>query len=170
MSLDRANSALDVCDGLALGHLANKDFAIFGKGHDRGGCAGTFCVGDYRWLATFKYRYAAIGGSKVDSNCSSHCVAPFLAHDGATVPIFNLASLFVKRLSRSDSRLYSMEHPRREIYSRPGLERCLEDLAVLIHHIFDDFDTKARLAQRWIDPTIFMCERLSDELVLHWVS
>ncbi|CAB4827183.1 unannotated protein [freshwater metagenome] len=55
VSFDRANSALDVCDGLALGHLAHKDFAIFGKGHDRGCCAGTFCVGDNRRLATFEY-------------------------------------------------------------------------------------------------------------------
>jgi hypothetical protein len=68
---------------LTFSNFTNEDFTVFGEGDDRWGGASAFCVGDNRWLSTFEYRYAAICCSEVDSDCSSHFLAPslrFLAH------------------------------------------------------------------------------------------
>ena len=39
MALDRAEGAIRVRDGLALGYFADQDFACFGESHDRRGRA-----------------------------------------------------------------------------------------------------------------------------------
>ena len=53
---------VDVGDGLALGDLPDKHFAILGECDDRWGGASSFGVGDNSCFAAFEYCYAAIGG------------------------------------------------------------------------------------------------------------
>jgi len=53
VALDRADGPIGVCDGLALGHLADQDLPVFGEGHYRRGGAGTLGVGDNYRVAAF---------------------------------------------------------------------------------------------------------------------
>ena len=46
LSLDGDDGAVRVGDGLALCHLADHSLAVLRKGHDGGGGAVAFCVGD----------------------------------------------------------------------------------------------------------------------------
>ena len=71
-ALDRIDRASGVCDGLALGGIAHLAFAAFDEGHHRRRGALAFAVGDDNRFVTFKYGYARVCGSEVNSNNLSH--------------------------------------------------------------------------------------------------
>ena len=54
VALDRADRAVGVGDGLALGHLADEDLAVLGEGDDRRGGAGALGVGDDDGIAALE--------------------------------------------------------------------------------------------------------------------
>jgi hypothetical protein len=71
-ALDRVQGVVRVGDRLALGRLADQDFAILGEGDDgRGGAVALGIVDDPR-LATFHDGDAGIGGAEVDADDSGH--------------------------------------------------------------------------------------------------
>jgi hypothetical protein len=72
VALDGSDGAVDVGDGLALGGLTDQHLPVFGEGHDGGGRAETFGIGDDGGLATFEDGHHRVGGSEVDTYCSSH--------------------------------------------------------------------------------------------------
>ena len=72
VALDGGDGAVDVGDGLALRGLADEHLAVLGEGHDRRGRAEAFGVGDDGGLSTLEDGDHRVGGSEVDSYCSSH--------------------------------------------------------------------------------------------------
>ena len=72
MALDRRDGPIHVGDGLALGGLANQDVAVLGEGHHRRGGSKALGIGNDLWFTCFQHSYRAIGGSKVNSYCSTH--------------------------------------------------------------------------------------------------
>ena len=54
MALDRADGAVGVGDGLALGDLADEHLAVLGERDDRRGGAAALGVGDDGGFATFE--------------------------------------------------------------------------------------------------------------------
>jgi hypothetical protein len=76
VALDGADGAFDVCDGLALGDLANQDLAALREGDYRRGRSRTLGVGDDGGLSTFKYGDDGVGGSEVNADCTSHNAFP----------------------------------------------------------------------------------------------
>ena len=78
VALDRANSAVDVRHGLALGHFADEDLAGLAEGHHRRGGARSFGVHDNGGFATFQRCDAGIGGTQINTDCASHTCSPLL--------------------------------------------------------------------------------------------
>ena len=72
MTLYRRDGAVNVGDSLALGGLANQDVAVLGEGHHRRGGSETLGIGNDLWFTCFQHGYRAIGGSQVNSYCSTH--------------------------------------------------------------------------------------------------
>ena len=72
LALDRGDRAVGVRDGLALCHLADHTLAALGKGHDGRRGARAFGVRDNDSLAAFHNGYAAVGGSKVNTDDFTH--------------------------------------------------------------------------------------------------
>src|SRR5690606_28789747 len=76
VSLDGCDGAVDVGDRLALRGLADEGLAVLGECDDGWGGAEAFGVRDDGGFSTFKYRHHRVGGSQVDSYCSSHARSP----------------------------------------------------------------------------------------------
>ena len=74
VALDRADRAVGVGDGLALGDLADEHLAGLGEGDDRRGGAGAFGVGDDDGLAGLEDRDDGVGGAEVDADGLGHGV------------------------------------------------------------------------------------------------
>ena len=72
MALDGSDCAVGVGDRLALGLVADQHFAIFGERHDRGGRALSFSVGDDARISAVEGGDHGVGGSKINTYCSSH--------------------------------------------------------------------------------------------------
>src|SRR5699024_9841114 len=72
LTLDGSNGAVGVGDSLALGHLANHTLAVLGEGHDRGGGAVAFRVGDNDGLAAFHNSNTRVGRTEVDTDDLRH--------------------------------------------------------------------------------------------------
>jgi len=72
VALDRADRAVGVGDGLALGHLADEDLAVLGEGHDRGRRARPFGVGDDGRLAALEDGDDRVGGAEIDTDGLGH--------------------------------------------------------------------------------------------------
>ena len=72
MALDRADGAVDVGDGLALGDLADEHLAVLAERHDRRGRATTLGVGDDLRLAALEDGDGGVGGAEVDTDCTCH--------------------------------------------------------------------------------------------------
>ena len=75
VALDRADGAIGVGDGLALGHLADQDLAVLGEGDDGRGGAGALAVGDHHRVAGLEHGDDGVGGAEVDSDGLGHGVA-----------------------------------------------------------------------------------------------
>ncbi|MPM49164.1 hypothetical protein SDC9_95892 [bioreactor metagenome] len=71
-TLYRHYRAVGVYDRLTLRKLPDKYFAVFRKGHDRGGGALSFGIRYYRYVVSLFNGYAAVSCSKVYSNNFSH--------------------------------------------------------------------------------------------------
>ena len=78
VALDGADRAVDVGDGLALGHLADEHLAVLGEGDDRRRRAGALGVGDDGGLAALEDGDDGVGGAEVDADCSCHGAMPFV--------------------------------------------------------------------------------------------
>ncbi|MNZ60951.1 NAD-specific glutamate dehydrogenase [compost metagenome] len=65
-----------VGDGLALGRLANQDFAVVGVGHDRRGSTRAFGVFDDLDVTVFQNGDARVGGPQVDTDDFAHVYSP----------------------------------------------------------------------------------------------
>ena len=76
VALDRTDGAVNVGDGLPLGHFADQNFAVLGESHDGRGGAGAFRVGNHRRFAAFEDGNDGVGGTEVDADCSSHGELP----------------------------------------------------------------------------------------------
>ena len=76
LPLDGRDGAVGVGDGLTLGHLANHPLSVLGEGHHRGGGAVAFGVGDDDGFAALHDRYAAVGGTQVDTDDFRHNFVP----------------------------------------------------------------------------------------------
>ncbi len=72
VALDRADRAVGVGDGLALGHLADQHLAALGEGDDRRGGAGALGVGDDDGVAGLEDRDDGVGGAEVDADGLGH--------------------------------------------------------------------------------------------------
>ncbi|MPN64320.1 hypothetical protein SDC9_212092 [bioreactor metagenome] len=70
--LDGDNGAVRVGDGLAFCHLAYQPLPVLGKGYHRRRGAGAFGIGDNNGFAALHDRYAAIGGTQIDTDDLSH--------------------------------------------------------------------------------------------------
>ena len=78
-AFDRVDGAFRVGDGLALGGVAHFALAAFDEGHNRRRGALTFAVGDDNRFVAFKYGYARVSRSEVNSDNLSHsCMSYFL--------------------------------------------------------------------------------------------
>ncbi|MNO51513.1 NAD-specific glutamate dehydrogenase [compost metagenome] len=75
-ALYREQGVVRVGDGLALGRLANQDFAIVGVGHDRRGSTRTFGVFDDFDVTVFQNGDARVGGPQVDTDDFTHVNSP----------------------------------------------------------------------------------------------
>ena len=101
VALHGANGAVDVGDGLTLGNLADKNFAVLGEGDDRRRRTGALGVGDDGGLSALEDRHHGVGGAEVDSDCSCHGDSSFFRTRGAwglvvgprTLPESSLARL-----------------------------------------------------------------------------
>ncbi|MCY1228066.1 NAD-specific glutamate dehydrogenase [compost metagenome] len=70
VALDGGDGAIDVVDGLALGDLADQDFAGLGERNDGRRGAATLGVGNNGGLATFENGDDGVSGSEVDTYCT----------------------------------------------------------------------------------------------------
>ncbi len=78
VTLDRRNGAVDVGDVLALGGLTNQHLAILREGNNGGRRTKTLGVRDDGGFSTFENGDNRVGGSQVNSYCSSHMLcAPY---------------------------------------------------------------------------------------------
>lgn len=68
MALDRADGAIDVRDGLALGDFADEYLSTLGERDYRRRRAGAFGVGDDGGLAAFEDGDARVGGAEIDTD------------------------------------------------------------------------------------------------------
>jgi hypothetical protein len=71
-ALDGVNGVPGVGDGLALGRVAHLALAVLHEGHDAGGGALAFAVGDHHRFVAFHHGHAAVGGSQVDPDDLAH--------------------------------------------------------------------------------------------------
>jgi hypothetical protein len=74
MTLDGADSAIDVRDGLSLGDLADQYLAALRECDYRWGRSRALRVRNDGGLPTFKYGDDGVGGSEVNADCTSHDV------------------------------------------------------------------------------------------------
>ena len=72
VALDRADRAVGVGDGLALGHLAHQHLAALGEGDDGRGGAGPLAVGDHDRIAGLQDRDDGVGGAEIDADGLGH--------------------------------------------------------------------------------------------------
>ena len=72
VALDRADGAVRVGDGLALGDLADEHLAVLGERDDRGGRARALGVRDHDGLAGLEDGDAGVGGTEVDADSTTH--------------------------------------------------------------------------------------------------
>ena len=72
VALDRADGAVGVGDGLALGDLAHQDLAVLAEGDDRGCGAPTLGVGDDDRLARLQDADDRVGGAEVETDGLGH--------------------------------------------------------------------------------------------------
>ncbi|CAB4577402.1 unannotated protein [freshwater metagenome] len=72
MALDRRDGAVNVGNSLALGGLANQDVAVLGEGHHRRGGSEALGIGNDLRFTRLQHGHRAIGGSQVNSYCSTH--------------------------------------------------------------------------------------------------
>jgi hypothetical protein len=70
--LHRADGAVDVGDGLALGDLADQHLAVLGEGHDGRGRPGALGVRDDGGLAALQDRDDGVGRPQVDTDRTCH--------------------------------------------------------------------------------------------------
>jgi len=75
-TLYRVQGVVRVGDGLALGRLANQDFAVVGVSDDRWGGTSAFSVLDDLGLAVFQNGDAGVGGPQVDADNLAHVNSP----------------------------------------------------------------------------------------------
>ena len=87
VALHRADRAVDVGDGLALGDLADEHLAVLGEGDDRRRRAGALGVGDDGGVAALEDGDDGVGGAEVDADCSCHGVMPFVWSGGEVVVV-----------------------------------------------------------------------------------
>ena len=84
VTLDRADGALDVGHGLALGDFADQHLAVLREGDDGRGSPGALSVCDDDGLAAFEDRDNRVRRAQVNSHCSRHGVrTPFVLPAGA---------------------------------------------------------------------------------------
>ena len=76
VALDRADGAVGVGDGLALGDLTDEDLAVLGERDDRRGRAGPLGVGDDHGVAGLEDADDRVGGAEVDADGLGHGVPP----------------------------------------------------------------------------------------------
>ncbi len=76
VTLDGADGAVDVGDGLALGDFADQNLTGLAEGHDGRRGASAFGVHDDGRLTAFKSCDAGIGGTQINANCASHNMSP----------------------------------------------------------------------------------------------
>ena len=74
VALDRADRAVGVGDGLALGDLADEHLTALAERDDRRGGAATLGVRDDGGLAALEDGDGAVGGTEVDADCTCHVV------------------------------------------------------------------------------------------------
>ena len=72
MALNGADGAIHVGYRLVLSGLANQHLAVLGESHDGRGGTGSLGVGDDLCLAAFQNRDHRVGGSQVNTYCTSH--------------------------------------------------------------------------------------------------
>ena len=72
VALDRADRAIGVGDGLALGHLADEHLAVLGERDHRGGGARSLGVGDDDGFAGLEDADDRVGGAEVDADGLGH--------------------------------------------------------------------------------------------------
>ena len=72
VALDRGDRTINIGHGLALGHVADQDFAVLAEGDHRWCGALAFSVDDDGWLAALEGSDARIRGTQINSNCASH--------------------------------------------------------------------------------------------------
>ena len=77
VALHRADGAVGVGDGLALGHLADEHLAGLGEADHRGRGAPPFGVGHHGGLARLEDGDDGVGGAEVDADGLGHDVVPF---------------------------------------------------------------------------------------------
>src|SRR5690606_1054784 len=76
VALDRSDGAVNVVYCLALGDIANQDFAALRESNDGRGSAVAFRVCDNGWLTTFEHGYDRVGGSQVNAYGTRHNGSP----------------------------------------------------------------------------------------------
>jgi NAD-specific glutamate dehydrogenase len=72
VTLDGAEGAITVGNGLTLGHLANQHFTVASERDDGGRGATTFGIGDNDGLAGLKDRNDGVGCTEIDTYCFGH--------------------------------------------------------------------------------------------------
>ena len=72
VALHRADRAVGVGDGLALGDLADQDLAVLGEGDHRRGGAGPLGVGDHDRVAALEDADDGVGGTEIDTDGLGH--------------------------------------------------------------------------------------------------
>ena len=76
MTFDTHNGLIGVGDRLSFCDLTDHSFAALGKSNDGRRGSGAFGVGDNGGFAAFKYCYARVGRTKVNTNNFSHNNVP----------------------------------------------------------------------------------------------
>ena len=72
VALDGGDRTINIGHGLALGHVADENFAVLAEGDHRWRGALAFSVHDDGWLAALEGSDARIRGTQINSNCASH--------------------------------------------------------------------------------------------------
>ena len=126
-ALHREEGVLRIGDRLALGRLADEDFAVLGEGDDGRRGAVAFAVLDDARLAAFHDGDAGIGGAQVDADYLAHIKSPTNSFWVLTRGPFVEARSFVSRRTFNSALRRRHDHARRP-------QQSAVQLVAALHH------------------------------------